>query len=91
MLDDKKFLEECVQHDFAFIRGIHNSIYYWPQSKREVFARIRQLDKPTVFHTLSASKLHWTRYLAYYRGSIEVNPRFTYMRTQCVWFTTPKL
>ncbi|KAL1426722.1 hypothetical protein MTO96_018037 [Rhipicephalus appendiculatus] len=61
MLDDKNFLEQCVQHDLAFLRGIPNSIYYWAHRRRDVFALIRQLGKPTAFLTLSAYELHWLR------------------------------
>lgn len=58
-LSDKEFLETCIERNLSFLQSIPNSIQYWMQRKRDVFAMIRQLGKPTMFLTLSASEIRW--------------------------------
>ncbi|KAH7941743.1 hypothetical protein HPB49_016818 [Dermacentor silvarum] len=58
LLEDQSFVGVCERSDFAFVRGLPNFVYYWAQRKRDVFATIRQLGKPTLFLTLSTSELH---------------------------------
>lgn len=56
---DKDFVREAVEHDMAFMHGIPNTVQYWTKRKKDLFAMIRQLGKPTAFLTLSASEMHW--------------------------------
>lgn len=58
-LEDRKFVEGCLENNLAFLRTIPNSAQYWLGRKRDVFAMIRQLGKPTLFLTLSASEYMW--------------------------------
>ncbi|XP_075526543.1 uncharacterized protein LOC142558274 [Dermacentor variabilis] len=60
---DKDFVQEAVEHDMAFMYGIPNTVQYWARRKKDLFAMIRQLGKPTAFLTLSASELHWPELL----------------------------
>lgn len=63
MLNDKEFLEKCVERNLSFLKSIPNSVQYWQQRKRDLFAMIRQLGKPTMFLTLSASETRWEHLL----------------------------
>lgn len=56
---DKDFVREAVEHDMAFMHAIPNTVQYWTKRKKDLFAMIRQLGKPTAFLTLSASEMHW--------------------------------
>lgn len=58
-LSDRQFLETCIERNLSFLQSIPNSIQYWMQRKRDVFAMIRQLGKPTMFLTLSANEIRW--------------------------------
>lgn len=51
-------LDKALNRDFAFMRDIPNTIQYWQDRRNELLAMIRQLGKPHVFLTLSASELH---------------------------------
>ncbi|KAM7313248.1 uncharacterized protein ISCGN_003126 [Ixodes scapularis] len=51
--------EQAVKHDMAFMHGTPNTVQYWTKRKKDLFAMIRQLGKPTAFLTLSASEMHW--------------------------------
>ncbi|XP_055622388.1 uncharacterized protein LOC129765957 [Toxorhynchites rutilus septentrionalis] len=62
-LQDKAFLEQCIEHNLSFLKSIPNSVQYWQQRKRDVFAMIRQLGKPTMFLTMSASEVRWSHLL----------------------------
>ncbi|KAL3245909.1 hypothetical protein MRX96_058115 [Rhipicephalus microplus] len=55
----KKFLEEVLDLDLAFMRGVSNTVHYWQDRRSELFAMIRQLGKPHAFLTTSASEAHW--------------------------------
>ncbi|XP_029708282.2 uncharacterized protein LOC109400233 [Aedes albopictus] len=59
MLNDREFLEQCIDRNLSFLKSIPNSVQYWQQRKRDLFAMIRQLGKPTMFLTLSASETKW--------------------------------
>jgi hypothetical protein len=63
MIEDKEFLETCVEKNLSFLKPIPNSLHYWAQRKRDVFAMIRQLGKPTMFLTMSANEIRWPRLL----------------------------
>ncbi|KAL3175810.1 hypothetical protein MRX96_000996 [Rhipicephalus microplus] len=59
----KKFLEEMLDRDLAFMWGVPNTVQYWQDRRSELFAMIRQLGKPHAFLTMSASEVHWERLL----------------------------
>jgi hypothetical protein len=63
MIEDKEFLESCVEKSLLFLKSIPNSVHYWAQRKRDVFAMIRQLGKPTMFLIMSANEIPWPRFL----------------------------
>ena len=60
MLQDKRFVEQCVERNFAFLKSIPNSVHYWMIRKKELFSMIRQLGKPTCFLTMSANETRWS-------------------------------
>ncbi|KAH8038274.1 hypothetical protein MRX96_034586 [Rhipicephalus microplus] len=59
----KKFLEEVLDRDLAFMWGVPNTVQYWQDRRSELFAMIRQLGKPHAFLTMSAPEVHWERLL----------------------------
>ena len=63
MLLDGRILEEGISNDWAFMKSIPNSVQYWSCRKKDLFAMIRQLGKPTFFLTLSANKIRWPHLL----------------------------
>ena len=63
MIEDKEFMEHCVDNNFAFLKSIPNSVQYWVSKKKDLFAMIRQLGKPTMFLTMSANELQWPQLL----------------------------
>lgn len=63
MLNDPVFMETCIERNLSFLKTIPNSMQYWQYRKRDVFAMIRQLGKPTMFMTLSASETRWPELL----------------------------
>lgn len=63
MLEDTEFLKEYVIQNLAFMKTVPNSVQYWASRKRELFAMIRQLGKPTVFLTISANEIRWMKLL----------------------------
>lgn len=63
-LKDREFLESCIERNLSFLKSIPNSVQYWQQRKRDVFAMIRQLGKPTMFLTLSANEIRWPHLLS---------------------------
>ncbi|XP_061379007.1 uncharacterized protein LOC116766476 isoform X3 [Danaus plexippus] len=52
-------LNGCVESSFTLLKSIPNSVKYWQSRKKDLFAMIRQLGKPTVFLTLSANEISW--------------------------------
>ncbi|XP_063235890.1 uncharacterized protein LOC134538481 isoform X7 [Bacillus rossius redtenbacheri] len=63
MLEDPEFLKEYVIQNLAFMKTMPNSVQYWASCKRDLFAIIRQLGKPTVFLTISANEIRWMKLL----------------------------
>lgn len=59
----REFLDDVLNRKLAFMRGIPNTVQYWQDRRKELFAMIRQLGKPHAFLTLSAAELHWKRLL----------------------------
>ncbi|XP_077534692.1 uncharacterized protein LOC144146629 [Haemaphysalis longicornis] len=59
----KKFLDDVLNRDLAFGRGVPNTVQYWQERRKELFAMIRQLGKPHAFLTMSASEVHRERLL----------------------------
>ncbi|CAN7981653.1 unnamed protein product, partial [Ixodes pacificus] len=55
------FMDEVVNGDLAFMRGIPNTVQYWQDRRKELFTMIRQLGKPHAFLMLSAAEIHWDR------------------------------
>lgn len=62
-LKDREFVERCIDRDLTFLKSIPNSVQYWFQRKKDLFAMIRQLGKPTMFLTLSANEMKWPHLL----------------------------
>ncbi|XP_077536008.1 uncharacterized protein LOC144148333 [Haemaphysalis longicornis] len=60
-LENADFMDEVLNRDLGFMRGIPNTVQYWQDRRKELFAMIRQLGKPHAFLTLSAAELHWDR------------------------------
>lgn len=58
-IQDKELMASMVEQNFAFLKSILNSVHYWSARKKDVFVMIRQLGKPTVFLTSSASEYEW--------------------------------
>lgn len=56
---DENFTNGCLESNLAFLRSIPNSAWYWMLRKKDLFAMIRQLGKPTVFLTVSANEIGW--------------------------------
>jgi hypothetical protein len=63
MIEDKEYLESCIQKNLSFLVSIPTSVQYWQERKEDVFAIIRELGEPTMFLTLSASEVHWPHLL----------------------------
>ncbi|XP_047519209.1 uncharacterized protein LOC125059060 isoform X2 [Pieris napi] len=59
MLEDPEFLKEFGIQNLAFMKSVPNSVQYWTSRKRDLFAMLRQLGKPTIFLTLSANEVRW--------------------------------
>lgn len=62
-LKDREFMEQCIERNLSFLKSIPNSVQYWQQRKKDLFAMMRQLGKPTMFLTLSASEMKWPHLL----------------------------
>lgn len=63
-----EFSDEVLNRDLAFMQGVPNTVQCWQDWRKELFAMIRQLGRPHVLPTLSASELHW-------KGLLEVLER----------------
>ncbi|GFS90931.1 helitron_like_N domain-containing protein [Trichonephila clavipes] len=68
MLEDRNFMDECIDKNFVFLKSIPNSIQYWMTRKKDLFAMLRQLGKPTVFFTISANEIQWPKLLKILHG-----------------------
>ncbi|KAK8772115.1 hypothetical protein V5799_024642 [Amblyomma americanum] len=62
-VENPEKVENLIERDIGFMKGVPNTMRYWHTLKAELFAMIRQLGKPTAFLTLSASEVHWPRLL----------------------------
>ncbi|XP_053698655.1 uncharacterized protein LOC128745602 [Sabethes cyaneus] len=62
-LQNREFMEQCINRNLSFLKTIPNSVQYWQQRKRDLFAMMRQLGKPTMFLTLSANETKWPHLL----------------------------
>lgn len=60
-LEDKNFLNDALVKNFAFLKTVPNSVQYWGEKKKDLFAMMRQLGKPTVFLTMSANEIGWPK------------------------------
>jgi hypothetical protein len=60
MIEDREYVERLVDTNLDFLKTIPNSIQYWADRKRNLFAMICQLGKPTAFLTMSANETHWS-------------------------------
>ena len=58
-LQNNEFMKEWIEKNLSFLKSIPNSVQYWAEKKRDLFAMIRQLGKPTAFMTLSANEVKW--------------------------------
>lgn len=59
-IESEEYINNCIESNLAFLRCIPNSVWYWADRKRDLFAIIRQKGKPTAFMTLSANEIGWT-------------------------------
>lgn len=59
-LTSSDYINDCIESNLAFLRSIPNSTWYWSERKKDLFAMIRQLGKPTVFFTISANETGWS-------------------------------
>jgi hypothetical protein len=59
-IQSEEYINNCIESNLAFLRTIPNSTWYWAERKRDLFAMIRQLGKPTLFLTLSANEIGWS-------------------------------
>lgn len=62
-IESKEYLNHCLDNNLAFYKCIPNSTWYWSQRKKDLFAMIRQLVKPTFFLTMSANEIGWPQLL----------------------------
>jgi hypothetical protein len=74
MLEDKKYMEECVEKNLAFLKSISNSVQYWMDRKKYLFAMMRQLGKPTMFLTMSANEIRWPKLIKTLHRLNEMSP-----------------
>ncbi|KAL3185416.1 hypothetical protein MRX96_005440 [Rhipicephalus microplus] len=44
-LENAHFMDKVLNRDLGFMRGIPNTVQYWQDRRKELFAMIRQLDK----------------------------------------------
>jgi hypothetical protein len=58
-LENKDFIKEKPEQNLTFLKTIPNSVQYWAERKRDLFAMIRQLRKPNAFMTQSANEVKW--------------------------------
>ena len=63
MILDKDYVRGMVESNMAFFKSIPNSVQYWHSRKKDVFAMLRQLGRPSAFLTLSANEIRWPNLL----------------------------
>ncbi|KAH8026728.1 hypothetical protein HPB51_024227 [Rhipicephalus microplus] len=52
-----EFIDKGLNRDLAFMRGVANTVQYWQERRKALFAIVRQLGKPHVFPAISAAIL----------------------------------
>lgn len=62
-IQSEDYIHSCIESNLALLRSIPNSTWYWSERKKDLFAMIRQLGKPTVFFTISANEIGWLELL----------------------------
>ncbi|GFT20198.1 helitron_like_N domain-containing protein [Trichonephila clavipes] len=62
-IKSEDYVQGCIESNLAFLRTIPNSAFYWLERKKDLFAMIRQYGKPTVFFTISANEIGWSKLL----------------------------
>lgn len=50
MLENKTFVEECMDKNLAFLKLIPKSVQYWMDHKKDLFMMICRLGKPAVYN-----------------------------------------
>lgn len=50
-------MDKVLNRDLAFMLGVPNTLQYWQDRCKELFAMIRQLGKPHAFLMLSAAEV----------------------------------
>lgn len=58
-IQSEDYIHNCIESNLACLRSIPNSTWYWSEQKKNLFAMIRQLGKPTVLFTISANEIEW--------------------------------
>lgn len=62
-IESEDYVQGCIESNLSFLRTIPNSVFYWLERKKDLFAMIRQYGKPTVFFTISANEIGWSKLL----------------------------
>lgn len=62
-IENRAFVEKLIDTNQAFLKTIPNSVQYWATRKKDLFAMIRQLGKPTSFLTISSNETRWPHLL----------------------------
>ncbi|KAL3174688.1 hypothetical protein MRX96_011085 [Rhipicephalus microplus] len=59
-LENAHFMDEVLNRDLGFMRGIPNTVQYWQDRRKELFAMIRQLDffKRVEFQQRGSAHIH---------------------------------
>ncbi|CAF4955944.1 unnamed protein product [Pieris macdunnoughi] len=63
MLEDTEFLKKYVIQNLPFMKTVPNSVQYWDSRKRDLFAMIRQLGKPTICVRIRLNEIRWMKLL----------------------------
>ena len=63
-IQDREIIREKLDKNLTFFKSIPNSCQYWADRKRDLFAMIRQLGKPTAFLTISANEIRWPKLIS---------------------------
>jgi hypothetical protein len=56
MTEDIEFVHGMIDTNLTFMKSNPNSVQYWSNRKKDLFAMIRQLCKPTAFLTMGANE-----------------------------------
>ena len=66
-------IDRIIKHDDGFRAGknIKGSPWYWDEAKKDLFAMIRQLEKPTYFMSLSCADTQWVDLLRLLGKSVD--------------------